>query len=105
MSLLKRNVLLYYTYSKAEIDLDVGFVFEVAQSNIDTRLGKNKTVIAAVGVVEQRLYTRHSGGSLEEQSHGERLEDAIAEEGYLQLRVGTAVEAAAFAIHTIVVNQ
>ena len=95
------------TYSKIERSLGAGRVCEVAQCDTCVRLGNHGTVNAALGVIEQRSYTRHSGGSLEEESHGERLEavEGVAEIGELQLRLGTAVEEAAFAIHTIVATQ
>ena len=95
------------TYSNVERSLGAGRICEVAQGGTCCRLGNHGTVNAALGVIEQRSYTRHTGGSLEEESHGERLKavEGVAEVGELQLRLGTAVEEAAFAIHTIVATQ
>ena len=59
------------TYSKVERSPGAGRVCEVAQSGTCVRLSNHGTVNAALGVVEQRSYTRHTGGSLEEESHGE----------------------------------
>ena len=61
------------------------------------RAGMQRSLVPTLGVVQERPRTSHTGGSLEEEADGERLEavESVAEVGELQLRLKGAVEEAA----------
>ena len=99
-----KNEIRRSTYSSGELSLGAILVCEVTQSITSIRLANDGSVNGALGVVDQRPFARDTGGSLEEESHGELLElvHGVAEVGEFQLRLGGAVEETALVSHTTV---
>ena len=89
-------------YRRNEFSLGAILICEVAQSVTSSRLANDGPVNGALGVVDQRPFARDTGRSLEEETHGERLE---AVESEFQLGLGGAVEETALARHTTVAGE
>ena len=91
-----------------EFGLGAILICEVARSSgISIRLANDGSVNGTIGVIDQRPFARDTGGSLEEESHGELLElvHGVAEVGEFQLGLGGAVEETALGSQTTVTGE